>query len=113
MRVNSSPVKGGVKTQKQSQNRSHGKKSIRAKSAEVLDISFGGHIDEKSLKQSELQSYKKNNNEDPKVSNRSSTKDGHNCLICCDSQADSVLMECGHGGICFTCGIALCINTYE
>lgn len=24
-----------------------------------------------------------------------------------------MLMDCGHGGICFHCGIALCINTYE
>ena len=22
-------------------------------------------------------------------------------------------MECGHGGLCFQCGIALCTNTYE
>ncbi len=23
------------------------------------------------------------------------------CLICCDMPADAVLMECGHGGVCF------------
>ena len=35
------------------------------------------------------------------------------CLICCDMPADAVLMECGHSGICFQCGIALCTNVYD
>lgn len=25
------------------------------------------------------------------------------CYICCERSADAVLMECGHGGMCFTC----------
>lgn len=25
------------------------------------------------------------------------------CYICCERRADAVLMECGHGGMCFTC----------
>lgn len=37
----------------------------------------------------------------------------NNCLICCDKTADSVLMECGHGGLCFECGIVLCTNAYS
>lgn len=26
------------------------------------------------------------------------------CMICCDRLSDAVLMDCGHGGICFKCG---------
>ena len=29
------------------------------------------------------------------------------CALCFDSAPDAVLMECGHGGICFRCGIKL------
>jgi hypothetical protein len=35
------------------------------------------------------------------------------CLICYDKPSDSVFMECGHGGICFECGIQICINAYS
>ena len=47
------------------------------------------------------------------VKSEKSAVNTSNCLICCDNIADSVLMDCGHGGLCFHCGIALCINTYE
>jgi hypothetical protein len=26
------------------------------------------------------------------------------CCICFDSKPDAVIMECGHGGICYECG---------
>ncbi len=26
------------------------------------------------------------------------------CCICMDSKPDAVIMECGHGGICYECG---------
>ncbi len=29
------------------------------------------------------------------------------CALCFDAKADTVLMECGHGGICFRCGSKL------
>lgn len=54
-----------------------------------------------------------NNGPELKSDKGSGINNASNCLICCDNIADSVLMECGHGGICFHCGIALCINTYE
>lgn len=31
----------------------------------------------------------------------------HECLICRMNIADSVIMQCGHGGICFQCGEAI------
>ena len=30
-----------------------------------------------------------------------------NCVLCFDCFPDTVLMECGHGGICFRCGVKL------
>lgn len=32
------------------------------------------------------------------------------CLICLEGVADAVVMSCGHGGICFQCGITLSEN---
>lgn len=29
------------------------------------------------------------------------------CYICCERKADAVVMECGHGGMCFTCATHL------
>lgn len=29
------------------------------------------------------------------------------CYICCERRADAVVMECGHGGVCFTCATHL------
>ena len=29
------------------------------------------------------------------------------CLICLEVRADAVIMNCGHGGICFDCGSKL------
>lgn len=29
------------------------------------------------------------------------------CYICCERRADAVVMECGHGGMCFTCATQL------
>ncbi|OMJ74875.1 hypothetical protein SteCoe_26128 [Stentor coeruleus] len=39
-----------------------------------------------------------------KGNNNSSIKD---CLICCSNVCDSVLVPCGHGGICNDCSIKL------
>lgn len=35
------------------------------------------------------------------------------CTICLDAPANAVLMDCGHGAICFECGIALLKTTCE
>ncbi len=35
------------------------------------------------------------------------------CTICLDSEANAVLMDCGHGAICFQCGIKLLGTTCE
>jgi len=32
------------------------------------------------------------------------------CCICFDSKPDAVIMECGHGGICYECGKHLLAN---
>ena len=29
------------------------------------------------------------------------------CYVCVDKEADGVIMPCGHGGICFRCGLIL------
>jgi hypothetical protein len=29
------------------------------------------------------------------------------CLICLENKADAVILNCGHGGICFDCGTKL------
>jgi len=36
-----------------------------------------------------------------KMKTPASEKNKATCLICCDSQSDSVIMDCGHGGLCF------------
>ncbi len=35
------------------------------------------------------------------------------CTICLDAEANGVLMDCGHGAICFECGLALLNSTCE
>ena len=30
------------------------------------------------------------------------------CMICLSQSADAVILVCGHGGICFDCGLTLC-----
>ncbi|CAD8089935.1 unnamed protein product [Paramecium sonneborni] len=35
------------------------------------------------------------------------------CIICCEKQANAVLMKCGHGGICFECAYASAQKTKE
>jgi hypothetical protein len=29
--------------------------------------------------------------------------DGQACYVCCESVADAVFLNCGHGGMCFAC----------
>ena len=33
--------------------------------------------------------------------------DRHLCYVCCLARRDAVIMECGHGGLCYACGVAL------
>lgn len=35
------------------------------------------------------------------------------CIICLDAGANAVLMDCGHGAICFKCGLVLLETTCE
>ncbi|CAN0583175.1 unnamed protein product, partial [Ectocarpus sp. 12 AP-2014] len=37
----------------------------------------------------------------------SSRREHSTCYICCERRADAVVMECGHGGVCFTCATTL------
>ena len=43
----------------------------------------------------------------PKCYNQSINNDLRICALCFDLPSDAVVMECGHGGICFRCGIKL------
>ena len=33
------------------------------------------------------------------------------CIICEDNKADSVFMNCGHGGMCFKCSVDVLSST--
>jgi len=45
----------------------------------------------------------------PQLKNRASEKDDDKiCIICCESQADAVIMGCGHGGVCYKCALESC-----
>eukprot|EP00357_Protocruzia_adherens_P022956 CAMPEP_0115032066 /NCGR_PEP_ID=MMETSP0216-20121206/38935_1 /TAXON_ID=223996 /ORGANISM="Protocruzia adherens, Strain Boccale" /LENGTH=404 /DNA_ID=CAMNT_0002409891 /DNA_START=530 /DNA_END=1744 /DNA_ORIENTATION=+ len=67
----------------------------------------------------------RNSNRTPKVetmksvhhSRQSSTVsyyvNGKMCTICCDQEPDSVILECGHGGICYNCALELWRSTGE
>ena len=35
------------------------------------------------------------------------------CMVCFENQADSVFLECGHGGICYNCAIDICKKSNE
>jgi hypothetical protein len=65
-----------------------------AKSAKVLDCSQFVISEESWM-----------NLEDDITKGKEASVDKNNqpvqCLICCDMPADAVLMECGHGGVCF------------
>lgn len=37
--------------------------------------------------------------------NQSLNQSVASCLICYEKQPDAVLMECGHGGLCYDCAI--------
>lgn len=32
-----------------------------------------------------------------------SIENGRTCSICCEKEADAIIMHCGHGGVCFYC----------
>lgn len=47
---------------------------------------------------------------------RMTNRDAHqaqNCTVCLDKVANAVLMDCGHGAICFDCGLVLLNTTCE
>jgi hypothetical protein len=45
----------------------------------------------------------------PQLKNRASEKDDDKiCIICCENQADAVIMGCGHGGVCYKCALESC-----
>ena len=56
------------------------------------------------------------NSENPN-SSRSKVQDSQtsiaNCLICFDKLPDSIIMECGHGGICYDCALDLWKSSAE
>ena len=35
------------------------------------------------------------------------SSDKNICSICCTKESDTIIMNCGHGGICFVCGCEL------
>ena len=77
-----------LETKKETEN----KKQERSKSAaKVLDCSF--YITEQPELEEEMTPKK--------MKTPASEKNKATCLICCDSQSDSVIMDCGHGGLCF------------
>ena len=40
-----------------------------------------------------------------------SLDDNEECVVCYEQRWDAVLLECGHGGICYTCAAILCAGT--
>lgn len=37
----------------------------------------------------------------------------NNCLVCFENQQDAVFMDCGHGGLCYTCSLDIFKKTGE
>ena len=35
------------------------------------------------------------------------------CVICLEEVSDAVVMNCGHGGLCFECGTKICESRAE
>jgi hypothetical protein len=83
---------------------------VKNSPTKVLDCSF--YITEQTYLDCEKPAAAIKTLDSPKLSERPGCVTS-TCLICCDSVSDAVLMDCGHGGLCFQCGIALCTNTYE
>eukprot|EP01015_Nassula_variabilis_P027453 TRINITY_DN5629_c0_g1_i1.p1 TRINITY_DN5629_c0_g1~~TRINITY_DN5629_c0_g1_i1.p1 ORF type:complete len:113 (-),score=33.88 TRINITY_DN5629_c0_g1_i1:10-348(-) len=42
-----------------------------------------------------------------------SDKSVNACLVCYDSEPNAVLLNCGHGGICFECAQEVCMKRNE
>ncbi|OMJ67913.1 hypothetical protein SteCoe_34808 [Stentor coeruleus] len=40
-----------------------------------------------------------------------SIENGKTCSICCEKEADAIIMNCGHGGICFDCSCEIVKKT--
>lgn len=50
------------------------------------------------------ESYSYDTEEDGnKNDNNDNVDDTNNCMICCSEPSNAVLLECGHGGLCFLC----------
>ena len=40
-------------------------------------------------------------------SQKSQSMNGKTCLICFDKDSDAIFMDCGHGGVCYTCAMEI------
>lgn len=56
-----------------------------------------------------LESIKEEENQDKEepLKKEPSQKEPSTCLICFDKNSNAVIMDCGHGGICYDCCIAM------
>lgn len=48
-----------------------------------------------------------------KIENEAEEEEDLNCQVCFNNKADSVYMECGHGGVCYDCATSMWKNNEE
>lgn len=48
-----------------------------------------------------------------KIENEPTPEVDRNCQVCFSAKADSVYMECGHGGVCYDCATSMWKNNEE
>lgn len=84
----------------------------RTKSAKFENIDLNFHnLDAASHKRAFSNVPKRDSSlsESPKLARQMSNTNFANksCSMCCDNPCNAVLMECGHGGICYECSLKL------
>jgi len=57
--------------------------------------------DESDIQEDEAQ------HEEEEDKSQAKDQDDENCFICCERKPNSVIMECGHGGVCYQCGLEM------
>lgn len=60
-----------------------------------------------AIEEEKHESFKAEDEKDREIPQKQDSQSQTTCLICFDKDADAVIMDCGHGGICYGCCVEL------
>ncbi|CAD8094910.1 unnamed protein product [Paramecium sonneborni] len=75
------------------------------KDPEIVKLKFTNH--------NEIDTERNTNNRNVQKSQDAQQQSNSKCIICCEKPSNAVLMNCGHGGICYQCAIQMAQKSKE